>query len=381
MYPYYLIILIVLINWGISSRWKSLEKALFFSTMLILFLFAALRGNGDVDYFNYKKYSLLFTTLPSVFLEKSFIEVGFRFISYINNLLNLNPQFVIATMNLISICSVSYVFEKLSINKFLSIFIFLPFYFQLDMHSSRTAVASSLTLLSIYKLYDERYIGYLLSVLLAFSFHKSSIILIIALLIYMFKEKKWLYSIKTIYSLIGFWILKNFISFTSLLIIILDKIGLSNFSIKVSNYSNSQFGKPFSLLDPRLILSFIIFFTLSYLVRNKLIETSDKSEKNLLYLLLIYSFMTIVLFIGLSDVTILAVRITYYFNITSCISIPIIFATIYEKGVDTEIIVPFVSKQVYLSKLLINFVFISFLTVYLGFIIIVLPKVPYLLFF
>lgn len=361
---------------SIVRKQKSLNNQnLFRILVLLLFLFAALRGNGDVDYFNYKKYSLNIVDLNSLFFNYHFIEFGFRLISYINNLFNLDSQFVIITMNAISLGCFYRIISQYSKNRFISLIIFLPFFFQLDMHSARTAVAVSIGLFSFKALEEEKYLNYALSIFGAFLFHKSALVLLIPL----FLNNKYVINFisdpKILFYILGLWIFKYFISVIEQFIRLLRIIGLDSFGYKAERYMDSSFAHPFSLFDPRLILAITVFTVLvfihykKYQNENHVEITLDIKKKRFLELILIYAFTNVFLLIFFSDATIFAVRFAHYYNIYMCISIPLIY---------------FLLGEIYNLDIIKKYQLWTFNTllmiVYIAYTIQVMPSVPYRLY-
>ena len=98
MYPYALLVSIILVL-QVRIRRKGRRELALLLSFLVLFLFAAMRGNGRGDYFNYLKFASYVTT-PEVLWNPSFpTELGFRIIAYIVNQAGLHLQAVIAAMN------------------------------------------------------------------------------------------------------------------------------------------------------------------------------------------------------------------------------------------------------------------------------------------
>ena len=130
MMPYYLLIIFILIL-QLRFNQTSEKHISFFGAFLVLFMFAALRGNGDGDYFNYLSYSKLVTSIEDVLEASIPTEIGFRLISYFVNSVGLHQQMVIAIMNFISLTCIFLFIKKYSPDKLLSVFLFLPLYFNL----------------------------------------------------------------------------------------------------------------------------------------------------------------------------------------------------------------------------------------------------------
>ena len=145
----------------------------------LMFIFAAMRGSGDADYYNYLWFAKDIGTDFSKVMNFSYpVEFSFRFASYLINLMGISRQWVIVLMNFLSIGPVTYVTIKKSVNPFLSALIFLPIFLQFDMQTSRTATAIGLGLLSIYLASEKKRLKSFLVLILAISFHKSAVVLI-----------------------------------------------------------------------------------------------------------------------------------------------------------------------------------------------------------
>ena len=215
----------------------------------------------------------------------------------------------------------------------------------------------------------------ILALTIAFLFHKTALIMIVPLIIYCFIGiREVIISPKLILSMILLWILKWIISLNLLILKILEILKLDQIHYKVESYMNSKFAAPFSLLDPRLLLAFLIFVTLQYIVKNKSYGhfTSSK-DKNMIYLLYVCSFMNILLYIILSDATIFAVRFTHYFNIFSALSIPMIVYLIRDRLLSEKKW----SKFKFNMDVLFRIGIVLFFVVYILYTLSVLPKVPY----
>ena len=147
MLPYFILIAVILIS-QIKVHKRSNQTYKLFLMFVGLFIFAAIRGSGSGDYFNYLIFSKYVTNFGDVASKSIPMEIGFRFMSYINNILGFHEQTVIAAMNFISLLCTYKFIKKYSPDKVLSVLLFLPLFLQYDMHASRTAVAMGISLFS-----------------------------------------------------------------------------------------------------------------------------------------------------------------------------------------------------------------------------------------
>lgn len=369
---YFVLISFIYVMLVISLIKPRLRNESFVFSLIILVLFACFRGNGDGDYFNYKEYTELFVDVYSLF-KFTFIEIGFRVLSLIANTFNLDPQVVLMSMNIISLGTVGYVLNKHSKNPMLSLIVFLPFYFQLDMHSARTAVAASIGLLSFSFMIEKAPLKSLVAIFCAFLFHKTALILLLPMVFSMPIINRFIYSTKS-FVLIGLLLIfKSFVSLTGLLVYILDLLNFSKLQYKVESYLASKFAKPFSLFDPRLILALVIFGSIYYIfsknIKYKKLDKVSCGETRTSNLMLIYAFVNVLLYILLSDATIFAVRFTHYFNMITCLTIPYMFNWLYETIRESGISMK--------KRTAFGIFCVLSVTLYFGYTLIVLPKVPY----
>lgn len=320
--PYFLLYLyVVLTNSNSSKRVKLLSDPRI--VMFIVLIFAALRGNGNGDYFKYYENVSLVTSWHEVVAPISYpFEIGFRLLAFITNLLNFDPQFAIASMNVISIGSIYYVINKYSRDANLSILLFIPFLLQYDMHHSRSAVAMSLTLLMFTKIFEGKYILALISGIISISFHKASILPITIVLIWTVIRKR-NFTFKAIryrsifVSILFVYVLVQFVNPYNVVLGVLDVLGFSGMHYKLSSYlANERWSYSFSLLDPRFVLLVFTYFG-GYLAQCR----AGRNDKFFILLndMLLIGIVSIIL---LSNSTIVTMRIYNYFNLFSIIQIP-----------------------------------------------------------
>lgn len=242
----------------IEFKTKYQKNLAAFSMFFIMFVFAAVRGSGDADYYNYLWFAKDIGTDFSKVLNFSYpVEFSFRFASYLVNLLGISRQWVIALMNFLSIAPVTYVVIKKSANPFLSALIFLPVFLQFDMQTSRTATAIGLGLLAIYEASEKNRIRSLLALVLAISFHKSAVILLPFLLYLEIDLSNITKCIIVFISLVVSVFSKVFFGLAAN---IFSRVGLSRLARKIVTYTfEGKFAYGMKLYDPRIIFFFLLF--------------------------------------------------------------------------------------------------------------------------
>lgn len=353
MWPYFVPVLSVLMLQMKIGR-ESVSKIQYMVAFFILFCFAAFRGNGDYDYFAYIQYSRYVTSLGDVFRNSIPMEIGFRAISYFVNILGVHQQFVIMIMNFISLACIYKFILKYSPDRIFSVLLFLPLYFQYDMHGARAAVAIGIGTLSAQYLYDKKVLKYLAIVFLASTFHKSALILIPMYFIGNIKVDK----VLGILSILVLTLLTRFVSFSKIILVLLNLLSLDTLAYKFGSYMQSiRFGYAFKLYDPRFILVVGI-----YVVATIILDKSDKLQN----LFINYVWVNALLMIIFHEHTVFVTRLTAYFNIYTIILIPYI-VSYFRK--------PQNISSYYLVKLSAIYIYIPYITRFL------IGAVEYKLFF
>lgn len=293
---------------------------------LLYFLFAALRGNGNGDYTNYINGVSGIQTFSDVINPGYYpFEIGFRIVAYINNLLNLDPQFTIVILNFTSLIIVKYIIAKYSKNQWLSWLLYFPFLLLFDMHHMRSAVAMNIILLMFhFWTIEKRYIIAIIVGLSASAFHKSSLIIFAFLILYYVvtyvsdkNNNKTIQRHKVARLFLVLVVLIRFIAPPKAAVIKLNQIfpGNSLLSKAASYLSNERWSYPFKLYDPRVFLLLMVYMTGEYVI-----DKENKLERNYL---IIFS-MSIATLIFLSESTILTMRMYNYFNLFIILLVPII---------------------------------------------------------
>ncbi len=245
---------------GLKFKDKKEEKRAAGLMFFFMFLFAAIRGSGDGDYYNYLRFAYDIGRDFSKVLNFSYpVEFSFRLLAYIINVLGLSRQWVIALMNFFSIFPTARVVTRESKDPFLSSIIFLPIFIQFDMQTSRTATAIGLSTMAVYKYSQgERWKG-LLYFIWALSFHRSAIIVLPFLILMNIRMGNFF---KFVTVLLAFGISLFSGRLLAGLSRLLAGVGLSSFSGKITYYTFSgRFAKQMAIYDPRIIFGFLLFLT------------------------------------------------------------------------------------------------------------------------
>lgn len=353
MTPYFLIILFIVLL-QLPLRKFIREDFNYILAFIVLFLFAALRGNGDGDYFVYLSYSQFITSIGDVLNFNFPMEIGFRILAFLVNSLGLHEQMVIASMNIISLTCIYIFIKRYSPDKMFSVFLFLPLFFMFDMHAARTAVAIGISTLGFKYLLQNKLFKYVGVIFVASCFHQSAWILLI---MYFFKRFK-INNFVGIGTFIFVTIFSFFFSLNDILLRLFSILPFESLENRFIVYMNSlTYGYEFQLSDPRMILVTIIYFV-SIFTLNKM----DKKEN----LLINFAWINLILMVLLRENTIFITRIVSYFNVYTVITIPIILSK-YKQHV--------FKKEYALHKLSLFYIYL----IYIGGL--VITSVEYKLFF
>lgn len=298
------------------------EKNIFAIMMFIfMFFFSALRGTGDGDYYNYLVFSKNINEFKDIFNFNYPVEIGFRITAFIVHLFNGSNQRTIATMNFLSIIPTTYVVLKKSYDPIMSAIIFLPFFLQFDMQTSRTATAMGMGILAIYFNSEKKYLKSFFSFLVSVSFHSAAVVVLPFLFLMHINISRIFKGISSIFAF--FLSLKS-----SLIIDIAVKmfllLGFDFFANKLFRYTyGEQFAYPMKIYDPRIIMILALFITtLMYFSKDdiKKLSFEDASVKSIrvaFIIFMIFRFSTLVSF-----------RLSSFFSIMEIFYIPFVIEKI-----------------------------------------------------
>lgn len=354
MWPYFIIVFIIVL---LQFRFfiNTPQKMRFYIGITVLFLFAAMRGNGDGDYFAYLTRGSYILSLNDVFHNTTGMEAGYCFIAFIVNLFGLPKQFIIACMNLISLFCIGKFIKKYSPIWCLSLLIFIPLYLQFDMHAARTAVAISITTLGIDYIRKRKLFQFSIIILTASLFHTTALI---AFVIYFLVNVKISVYIGMLVIAIEMVIVRV-IGLDYMILQVLKNFKLDSVYNRFLTYASSEvYGYPFSLLDPRLWLVIAVFICSKYILFKP-----SKTENLFINCCYANCFFLIVF----SEHTFVAYRISAFFNIYTIILIPMMIQKICRqiKNYNDSII----KKNIIITSLLLFFCIYAMGYVYTSYIV------------
>lgn len=316
MWPYFFMVIILFI---LQFKFcdKSRENVRFMTGAVLLFLFVALRGVSNGDYTVYLERGRDIDSLYKVFHNNTHMEVGYSMLYYVINLFRLPSQCIIMAMNLISITCITRFIKMYSPNQCLSLLLFLPLYFQFDMHAARTAVAISISALSITYAYRRQFFRFCFTIFLASLFHQVAVI---ALVVYFVVNIHIDLTIGMGF-IFGSMCFIKLVGMDRLILEVFRFAGLNSFYVRYNGYVNSEdFGYPFSLFDPRLWLCILVYIAAKLLCRN-----ATKIE-NLLINCCLLNALVMILF---SEHTFICYRLSAFLNVYSIVLVPVVLKKIY----------------------------------------------------
>lgn len=287
---------------------------LFFIAMSFIFVFAAMRGNGKGDYFAYLRRGADIKSWKSIFNNYIAMDVGYCVLAWIVNIFNWPAQMVIALMNLISLSCIYLTIKRYSEIPVLSLLVFLPFFFQYDMHAARTAVAISVFTLAIPFIIERKFIKFCIVLIIACMFHAEAVIGLFAYFLPEIKFRKTAGVIILVTGMSGtvLNVYDRFVLYT------LKVLHLSKYYNKFYGYmTDAEYGYAARLYDPRLWIVIILFLVFR---RNMAGET--KAENRYRLFLSNACCLTAVLMIFFSAHTFIAYRLSAFYNIFTILLVP-----------------------------------------------------------
>lgn len=311
MWQYYFITIYVFLVVGfIKPKIGDKNNGRLLALLIPIFFMAAMRGNGMGDYFTYIRYGESIRTINDVLHKNIGMEIGYKAICYIINLFHLPRQSVIIIMNTISFICIYIFIKKYSLDWSMPVLLYLPLYFQFEMHAARTGVAISIVALGMGCLLDKKIWKFVLAVVIASFFHNTSFI---ALLLYFAYN----INIQLIPGCIIFFLevlIVKLVDIDRILASCLSMMNLNSFARRFLSYvNNNEYGYPLNLYDPRILIALLVFISCSILINKK--ENIDRLCISSIFM---YGF-TMILFSGH---TFIAYRLSSYFYLPFIIEIP-----------------------------------------------------------
>lgn len=347
---YYILLIYFIVIALLNDRLtiKSRKQILFLSGT-ILIIFAGLRGIGvDNDYQAYvnffdqtPKINHLFTNSSTSFLKLKIEPTMILMISAVKSISSNGIPLIIFLYALFSVTLKLKAITKITDYILPSVLIYFSTTFLLhDMTQIRAGLAAGFLLLSIPEILQKNATKYYMYIFIAVLFHYSAIVFAP---FYFFNTKK---INKTIYVLLLVTpIILSILHYQPINLLLNFDLGI--YSTKIKNYVIGQSWLKFkinlfnfAILSQILISVFFIFFC-------------EKTKNKYTVILTKINCFGIVFFYLLSDIPVLAFRISEIFGIVQIILIPFIIYIIKPKALSEAIVILF-SIAFFLNQIILN---------------------------
>ena len=329
MIPYLIIVIICSVccffplkEWVLITPLKKKRITIknWYFVALLLIIFAGCRGDGSGDYWEYLYRGAAIKNFINIFHNDIHMDYGYCMLAYLINKLHLPAQVIIVSMNIISITCISKTVNDYSKMPFFSLLVFMPFFFQYDMHAARTACAIGIFSLAYKYSLERKFAKFILVLLFSVLFHKEAVIGILLYFLPLVNIDLYsgiiILSVDLLFAIFN-WTDKVFIS-------ILDIVGADGMMFSYLAYStdtNSMlYGYKAKLYDPRYIIAFLLFVYACYAFKNK------KNEE--MQLLKNASFVALFIMILFNNHTFMVYRFSSFYTIFQILMIPTLFPSI-----------------------------------------------------
>lgn len=250
----------------ISARAKNkiIRSFAFLFTLLIPSFVAGIRYGIGTDYFNYK---FIFEKIKYGYEVRP--EIGYKLINHMVAISGGNIQHVFFIVSFLTILFVYLTLsdhkEKISVG--LGMLVFMLIYYQLSYNAVRHVLAMSIGLYSVKYIFKRRFFKYTIFILLAMSFHLSSVLMFPFYYIYKLIGVKKRAILKTLFFIS---VVLFMINYDKILYFIINKIpAIEYYSIYLKTKDNVSFGFGIFILNIPYILPGLIYY-------NQLKEYDDR---------------------------------------------------------------------------------------------------------
>lgn len=281
--------------------------------MLFLIIFAGFRGDGTGDYFTYLMSGRSIKTFSDIFNNTIHMDYGYCFLSWIINKLHMPAQSIIISMNIISIGCVAKMIQRYSQMPIMSVLIFLPFFFQFDMHAARTACAMGILTLAIPYIIERKPLKFLAIQGIAALFHPEALI---GLALYFLPVLN-LGLITSMVILVIDIVLSTFNLTETIMLKILSMIGVQSLYVRFLSYTleSNPMNYGTNIFDPRILMCLVIFMYAKFVRIER-----DKYTRFLVNA----SFVTIFMMYFFRAHAIFVYRLSSFYGIYSLLLIPLL---------------------------------------------------------
>lgn len=298
---------------------KVYEKIGYWICVTLLMFLGAFRaeviGNDTHEYLR------LFQEITQNAMMETRYEIGYMYLNYVVSLVNSNPQSILIVTSVIIFFSFGRFIWKYSQSPWLSLFLFFSYgFFVFSITAVRQSLAIAVLLFSYDYILQGKKLKFILTVLIATTFHTTAVFFLIAYVCRMFKP-----TLRTIILFFGIGIVCSYL-FSTLL-----GFAFQIFTIYEGYDQGVYFGETrLASILYVVISSLVLFFCYFILNQKKVIcQLSDwqiKNNSNMLILVLFaIVFYIISLKLNLLD------RIAIYCNIFSLILLPNAICWLYKE--------------------------------------------------
>lgn len=320
-----LFLLLVLSSFLEIFSGKKINKIIFYSLSIALFVIAGIRYETGADYDSYASIFYSIKQSAKGYFANFDIERGFFVLNYFFKDFEYGFEIVMLIMAYLGVILKAKIFFRYSVFPFISLLLYYQSaYFVGEFAQIRQSVALSFTMLALPYAIERRFVKFFLLTFLAFCFHASAIIFFIAYFIVNL-DLRGISKYFFVFLFLTVFILSNVSSF--------GKYFLENLNVflfdgyieqKVSSYlHDKKYGKSIVFAFSEIILLAISLFAL-------FIDFKNYKSANIKYYRAVsnlFLFGTFLYYLLKSN-EIFAYRITSYFRIYDCLLIPLLLFTL-----------------------------------------------------
>lgn len=296
------IILVLHHGWCVvTEKEQQILLGIFFA---VFFLLLSLRATTvGVDLWNYlnKYHAIAARDLSALWSNRVNTDIGYGILNKLMALLGVSDRMFIMMMALFTTAPIAWLYIKESDNWMLtiSLFIILPI-FSMCFSGYRQALAIAVVPLQFYFTKKQNIPGFLLSVLLAYSFHSTALFMLILYPVYHLRIKKiWLLGLVPLMTVLYIFN-KQIYSFTA---------GL------LGGKFEERYGTVSDTGAYTMLILFVLFAVMSFVLPDETImESEDFGLRNLLLLTVVLQFF--------APVNTIAMRLNYYYLVFIPIAVP-----------------------------------------------------------
>ncbi|MCM0219381.1 EpsG family protein [Bacteroides fragilis] len=293
-----------------TNKQKVCEKTGYWLCVTLLMFLGSFRaesiGNDTHEYLR------IFQEIAQDVTIETRYEIGYIYLNYIVSLFNSNPQSILIVTSVITLFSFGRFIWKYSQSPWLSLFLFFTYgFFVFSITAVRQSLAIAVLLFSYDYILQGKKLKFVLTVLIATTFHTTAIFFLVSYLCRMFKP-----TLRTIILFLGIGIVCSYL-FSTLL-----GFAFQLFTIYEGYDQGIYFGETRLASILYVVISLLILFFCYFILRQKKVihQLSDWQLRNNSNMLILVLFAVVFYIISL-ELNLLD-RIAIYYNVFSLILLP-----------------------------------------------------------